>query len=187
MRRALLPVGRRITLGPRTLAQDSFNRPDSTVSPGTADSGQTWVELVSSSGIIGNQFYATSNSATVAYLECGQADMHATVKIAALTGSAQGIAARLIDTAHMWRFIGGATSSTLWLYNGSNTQEITGMPGFVAGDTIGLKCQGNVITCYINGVQVGQTTNAANNTGTKVALVASVTASRFDDLLVITP
>ena len=73
-------VGSRLLLGgPAILVRDSFNRPDSATTLGSADSGQAWTPAVGTWGISSDQAYLASATAqAVAVIDAGRANLKLT-------------------------------------------------------------------------------------------------------------
>jgi len=162
---------------------DAFNRADNSSSLGTADTGQTWTALNGTWGIDTNKArnYSPGTQA-FATVDTGSANITAQLVVTGGTSSGGGITFRAVDLNNLW--FTECDSGQMLLYrvqSGSYTQIITGMPAVSSGDVIQVITQGNLITIFRNGSQVGQTTQSFNNTATKHGLRDYGGAIRLDD------
>lgn len=168
------------------LSTDSFDRADSTTSPGATDGAGTldpltWVERTGAWGISSNQ--AFTNSAvlrSVATVNLGVSDIDIQVTLAVL-GSA-GLTFRFSDTSNLWWVRNNAGTLELTERNGG-VQNVRGSAaGLTAGDTIRVVANGDDIECFRNGVSQFTYNSSFNNTATHHGLFNNNdTTARLDN------
>lgn len=166
------------------VAADSFNRADGAAGLGTSDSNHAWSAWAGTAGISSRQAYATAAANTKAVINPGIADGYFELNVTAL-GSQAWLIFRGTDTNNHWRV--GVTSGTLQLQkvvSGSATSPLTTNMGAFTTGRVGVRCSGNTITVYRDGVQVGQAVDSAHATATNVGLQTADTTTRFDNLWV---
>lgn len=176
---------------------DSVTRADSATSLGLATTGQAWIPVRGTWGVLGNQIYipATDGSQNLAVIEAGTADVQVDVKLVGNPAApSQGIAMR-VNTAN----------GDHLLLNGANLySRINNVLGaaigpafsstFVTGDTMRVTCKGSTITVYRQTASTGAfnqvmtTTTTINQTMTAHGLRANIdssVAARFDDFAIV--
>lgn len=201
-----LMLSRRTKLGAGAVAalvSDAFNRADSTTTLGNADTGQAWSPSVANSwGITGNRAYLSTTSGDAGYLatvSAGQATQDATIDIQ-VPAAAGGLLFRVVDFSNHLLFDLNKVTNAWTLYKAvaGGYTSLASAPFTVNGTTIyTLRCTvtaAHLITCFIDGAQVGQVTDSANSTGQGVGMrvyhdanVYFGTEPRFDNLRVVAP
>lgn len=166
---------------------DSFDRADSALTLGNADTGQAWLAGSGTWGIASNLGYnVASGGDGGAVVDAGIANVIVRVTLATLS-TQSGLIFRYVDEANLWRFI--QSSGTFYLQRrvaGGNT-TVAGFPTGTAvnGDRLKVIASGDSISVYQNDSLLGSTTDATHNTATKHGLHAFVsTAARFNDFSV---
>lgn len=152
----------------RIVVADSFQRADSAVSLGSADTGQAWTAHGGTPGIAGNQAYFAATALDGgASVESGAANVTVSVVCTAIGGDF-GVIARLTDGSNYIRLVhtGGAVFFQKRV-GGGFTTFATQAWTLTAGDVFTLACSGNTLTARINGTQIGTTSDAFNNTATR--------------------
>lgn len=163
---------------------DNFNRADSAAALGTpSDGGSAWVATSGGWGISSNQAYQySSTNHHVAYLEASVADVDVEVTITT-RGTDSGLSARVVDDNN--HLLVATSGSGVYLYKKvSGSFTLLGSYGTAIsdGDTIKLRCSGNDLTVYVNGVSRITATESDHNTATKHGLRNNDnTAARWDN------
>jgi len=164
------------------LVGDTFNRTDGVV--GTSTSGAVW------SNVLGNDFNVISNKCGLVaatnsrvVVDLAIDDFYVEVKMDACTGSGY-LLFRYTDDSNYWRVgVSGGKYTLQRMLAGTLTTIITNIHSFIAGERLGVECNGNIIKIYVNGKVVYTLTDTANNTATKVGLNTGETATRFDNFV----
>lgn len=164
---------------------DTFTRDDSAESLGIATTGQAWTSLLGKIGISSNQAYLPAATGSWSVIDTGVADYYVEAEIATISNGDWGLIFRCVDINNMWRIL--STYNSLVLYKrvgGVNTGTYLKAGCYMAsGDVLGVKCDGDDITIYVNGRVVDSFTSSVNNTGTKVGLSMSDTTQRFENIV----
>jgi hypothetical protein len=174
---------------------DSFTRANNASSLGSANTGQTWTQLLGTWGISSNQAYISASAGQIkeaAVIQSGKSDVTVQVKIAA-SGGNPGILLRAADVDN-----GLATNPTALfrLQAGGYTSILTFSTAISVGDTLRLTAVGSNITAYRQAgstgsfSSIGSITEAFGQTNTKHGLRSdtnTANATRFDDFRIFTP
>lgn len=135
---------------------DTFTRADSAVSLGTSETGQPWVQVNNVYGISSGQVYspnATQNERWV--IDTGYSDCTVEVKIAAIAaGGSLGLCLRMAADG-LTGFNLNQTNIFQYTSPSTNTSLGTFSQTFVAGDTMRVKMEGQIITVYRQAGSVG--------------------------------
>jgi hypothetical protein len=170
-------------------AGDSFNRTDSTTTPGSNDRGSVaaWSESAGAWGISSNRLYLTASSASALCTRTGTLNFEwLEVTVPVWTSGEAFLVFRYTDTSNYVRW-GGTVGSdpVLVVRNGgvdtTYTMDANGDDHtLAAGDVLAVRCTGSVIECFANGVLV---ICISDNTeqGTGIGVRTSTDVPRFDD------
>lgn len=169
---------------------DSFNRANSAVALGNADTGQTWSALGGTWGISANQAYFVTGGTTnslYAVVDSGLADTTVQVTIAVTDVTEEPrVVFRAVDVNNLWIV---STSGVVYKrVAGSYTSAATFTHTFVNGDIVSVVLLGNSITAKVNGTTVATVTDSFNATATKHGigqLLLNTNVTRFDDFSVL--
>lgn len=163
---------------------DSFDRANSAVSLGDADSGQTWTAHAGTWGISGNAAYQPSATAGGrATVESGVADGTVEVTVATAGGSS-GVVLRLSDASNYVRAFFSSTDSIFLqkVVAGSATTIASGAVTHANGDVLRAVMSGSNYTIYQNGDEVLTGSDAFNSnfadTLNRVTVVADADGNR---------
>lgn len=185
----ILSVTKQSTIKP-VVVYDSFNRDDSELTLGDADTGQTWEALVGTWGISSNQAYAAafSSSFAKAAIDAGISDCRVSVKIAVEDSNYPRLAFRISDTINEFVFANNADGylSLSKRIAGGTTQLAENQSYSVAAGTVlSVVLNGTNIKAYFDGVLAFDITESFNQTATKHGIqVYSNTLPRFDNFAV---
>lgn len=162
---------------------DLFNRADNATSLGTASTGQTWTNTISTIGVSGNRAKVSAAGNARAIINTGQANFEAHIDFVTL-GTTAWFMFRYTDATNLWRV--GLTGGRVTLEKIiSGSRSVVGTYTLMyAGDRIGVKCVGDAITIYQNGKQIAAITSADSMGGTSVGLNVDNVDSSFDNLIV---
>lgn len=167
------------------LISDSFNRTNNTTSLGTTDTGQTWVVVSGTWGIISNQAYAPiPTNPSIAYVDAGISDISVTETITWISN--EGFVFRYTDASN--HLLVRISSTGLGLFkNVTGTSTSIGNYAFTPTTTtytLKVVAQGSSITVYLDGTQRITATETFNQTSTKVGMREASSSGRLDDFLV---
>lgn len=170
--------------------QDTFSRPDSTSSLGTADTGQVWSALAGVWGISsGRAYMVTQAGDTMAAIDCGKADIDLSCDVT--VNGKPGVMFRCQDANNTLMMFYN-TGNGIQLYRKiSGTYTLMGTTAITIGSgavsTWRIVATGQTITLYVGGVQQLQVTNANYLlTATKVGIrINDASAPYFDNLTVV--
>lgn len=172
------------------VVSDLFNRADSAVSMGNADTGQAWANLLGTWGILSNRAYNAVGSADAsAGIEAGATDVTVTATIVTRDAGSC-VIARAQDTANYYLVLNASGGTNTILYKkvaGAYTQLGSTVTGGTEGDVIALKATGTAIKAYRNTIEIISVTDGALTTGTKAGLRADTAGAKFDTFSVTTP
>lgn len=165
-------------------ASDLFDRPDSLVSLGTADSGQPWVEFVGTWGLNGGRAYVVASGAggqNTVVVDTSLADGTLTVTLQTLGGDC-GVIFRATDGQNY--YVATYSASAMWLYkvvaDGYNSLGALSIDG-ASGDILSVVLDESSIDIQQNGVSKIATTDSTWLTQTKQGLRAfGVDGTYFD-------
>lgn len=170
---------------------DWFDRADSTTL-GETRTGQTWVDLAGSIGIVGNQA-AGGAGYSLSTVETGGGNGTVSVTVVA-PGSEFWIVLRGSDAGNHWRF-GRWQSGDYQLQQvvghaiGSPVMATMNTVAPAAGDTVECRLTASALGCSVNGVPVVSTTDQFNANAANVGLAtwsgAGPATTRFDGLVVL--
>lgn len=166
-------------------ASDQFDKANSAVSLGTAETGEAWVAASGTWGISSNEAYIPAGAGGTrrnAYLETGWPDGSAGIKLGTVVETGVGIVARYIDASN-YLFVHANTDGFWYLY-----EIVAGIVGLLAigGDgtsagagSVGwVHFEGTTCRLYINGVASADATcNVALVGGTKHGIHAGTTVT----------
>lgn len=144
--------------GPAGLgARDAFDRPDGGTGLGEAESGQRWVEIAGTWGVVEGEAHVTapaSGRRSIAVVETGSSDGTVQATMTAPAGGA-GIVFRYHDPFNYWLAIAApkvATWNVLKVVDGTLTRVgNVGLAATTAGTTISVDLSGRRIELFING------------------------------------
>ena len=170
---------------------DSFNRADSTTTPGSTDGGTafTWSEELGTWGISSNQAYITASANSYMTIDVGESDFEeVSVDVTVLAATAEAwINFRYSDGNNRWRW-GGEIATDARLEKvvagavTTYTPDVNGSDWEIAqGDTLMVRAHGSVIECFINGKHAITISDSFNDTATEVGLQTELTSTRFDN------
>lgn len=173
-----------------TGASDTFTRADSNTSLGTSSGGQVWTPHTGTWGITSNKGYLVTQSGdSVATVDAGISDFDMSIDVT--VQGAVGIVFRAVDDQnYLLLFVNAGQWQFYKRVAGTYTQFGVNMDvslGTVAGTTATWRVtgSGNTITCYLAGVQKGQTTQSQFNTATRYGMRQNDgAAARYDNLVV---
>lgn len=163
---------------------DTFNRADATDGLGIATSGQTWVSVLGNvMGISSNKAYLPVAANSRSIINLSVSDFYAEVTIDA--GTIGYMLFRYSDSTNLWRIgiSGGGVFTLQKIVAGTLTTLVNAICNYTAGDRIGVKCEGNIITVYLNGRVVYSVTDSAVNTGTYVGINVDNITTRFNNFI----
>lgn len=144
---------------------------------GTATCGKAWTADVGTFNIVSKYVSPASAQNTIATYDLGVKDFYASMKIGDIT-NAKWLLFRYVNSSSFLRF---GMSGNVCTLSQVATPLLTF--GFVAvGDVLGVKCQGDLISVYINGELRGTVTNSYNNTATKFGIQASTTDAKIGEV-----
>jgi hypothetical protein len=167
---------------------DTFNRADDAAGLGTSDSGHVWTLATGTLGIAGKKAYAPAAVNSRAIVDLGVDDFYAEV-ICSITGTGKSgyMLFRYVDGGNFWRFghVNGALSlykSVAYTATAISLSTVLSDTSISSGDRIGVKCNGDVITIYKNGIELHSLTDAALATATKIGINIDNVATTFDNI-----
>lgn len=164
---------------------DSFDRANNSSSLGTADSGQAWVALAGTWGILSNQAYLVSSTGNdMAYIDAGLSDCTVTAVIQGDVDAHWRIAARIIDVLNALVLTVTATSLTIFRVTAGGGSAIANATGLTVtvGDRLGIDCRGSDISIVQNGNTLVTASETQGQLSTKHGLQADATAlGRWND------
>lgn len=128
---------------------DSFDRDDSALSLGTADSGHVWTAHLGTWGISSNKGYNPSaTSSAIATVDSGVVDCTVAVTLSGhLSGAEPGIYVRYVDADNWIRFVQGSDNNVYL------QKRIAGVGGTV-GSAANVRAEGAVLSVVISGTSV---------------------------------
>lgn len=181
---------RRTDTPPTLLRYDDFNRSDGALAGSTpSDGGSAWVAALTGGS---NSWAVSSNTASASgtnrpgvYLEASTPDVlvEATVQQATYGGLMARYASSGPGNYSFWYFVLFGSGASIQLYRWTNSgyteyDSSTGHAAISAGDVLSLRCVGDQINCYVNGVKViGPITDASLTANTKHGLQAPNTST----------
>lgn len=180
--------------GVRVLVSDSFNRADSALTLGNADTGQAWSVLSGTWGVNSNTAYkvATDDVDQAVVVETGRSDVSVTTTIATMPDvNGAGLVLRATDNSNYLLAICILTVSEIRLYSqvaGSFTLLATGSWTSPAnGDVLKAVLNGTSINILLNGVSKITYSTSVQQTATKHGLYLRRLTPRLDNFLVTAP
>lgn len=169
---------------------DTFNRADSTTSPGSPTHGGAYTVRAGTWGIASNNLRAVTSTAEAMLTFPGAIDFDATVKMTT-PGPNSGLLFRWVDANNTW-LCQMNTSEVIHLYRRvggtwvsmRNLGRVT-----VAGDVVRIVAIGPRIWCYRNGVLVATIGDQFYSVATDIMgfRASTDTTARFDEITVRTP
>jgi hypothetical protein len=167
---------------------DSFNRTDSTTTPGSTDRGtvEAWTEDLGAWGINSNAAYISAAANSYMTLT-GTADFEELAVTMSTWASGEGwLNFRYTDGSNRLRFGGTvATAAVLTVISGGvSTRTVTADDDhftLAAGDRLSVRCTGSVIECFVNGALAICVTETTQQSATRIGLQTATTAPRFND------
>lgn len=153
------------------LVSDTFDRPDSTTSLGTADTGQVWAALDGTWGIETNRAYTPGGGLDrQAVVESGASDVTVEVTVPVVTTGA-GVVGRSVDGSNYWLWTWEAGVPRMALYKrvgGGHTlvgsYSLAALPD---GSRLGLRMTGTTVVGLLDGMDVLTVTDSAHQTATR--------------------
>jgi hypothetical protein len=170
-----------------TNVTDSFNRADSAVSLGTADSGQTWTALTGTWGISSNKAYLVTHvNQDTAYIDNALSDCAVQVTFNPVAANNSRLVFRLTDASnfHFVQSEGGSTYKHYKYESGGFTQLGSYATTPANGDVLKVVLNGSSIDTYLNGTVRISVSNSFNSTATKHGIGGAngtPTAERWED------
>lgn len=168
------------------IVSDSFNRTDSAVTPGSADTGQTWSSATY--GISSNQLYNTASNFGQCLLSNMPVDQYtAQVTLATVDNvHQQFIIFRFVDTSNAF-WAGNDTG--IWRITrnlaGVQTSLGTGAGTPANGDVIKVTVNGTALKLYVNGTLKVSVVDANMPTGSTIGLwITQSTTARLDNFTI---
>jgi hypothetical protein len=173
------------------LAQDSFNRANSTTSLGVADTGQTWQYFSANSwGISSNQAYCSTGAVNNScFVDVGvSVDTKTSVKINVIE-QYSALAVRRNSNPSTNEFYGvrynNGILQVVKVSAGGTSTLGSGSVTMVNGDTLSVECIGTSIKAYVNSVLIVTVTDSSYTNYTGYGLyLTNRTTTRFDDFKV---
>lgn len=170
---------------------DSFNRADSTTTPGSTDQGSTraWTEDLGAWGISSNRAYISAAGNSIMTITGAYDFEELSVEVPTWGADDAWLIFRCTDVNNRVRW-GGTVGSRPQLQvinagaiavdlspdvNLATTERI-----LAAGDRLSVRCQGSVIECFLNGKLILSVSDETEQ-GTRVGLQVDTTAIRFDN------
>jgi len=174
------------------LAEDSFDRADSTTTLGTADSGQAWTADVGTWGINGNKGYRVGTTdGAMATIDVGAADQTVSAVAVLVNGNYHGVVARMTDTNNFYLAQGNNARTQLYKrVAGTYTQLGSNGAAISNGDTLTLRVSGTSIKLIVGGVDRITATDSGLATGNRCGMRTGNTGADvcyYNDLLVEAP
>lgn len=162
--------------------RDSFNRPDSPVMLGLAESGQTYQVTDGAFGISGGQA-CIPNGGNSRVITPAAADVFAEVTVAATDIEAWLVFRASTATPDYWRF-GFRTANSVELQKvvAGSVTVLAGPFDASVGSRLAVKCLGSTVTAFINGQSLATVADSFNSTASAVGLQCFTTPARFDNL-----
>lgn len=145
---------------------------------GTASCGKLWTADVGTFNVSGGYASPTSAINTIATYDLGVKDFCASMKIGDIN-NAKWLLFRYVSSSSFLRLGIGEQGDLHLQQVGTDILEI----GRCAiGDILGVKCQGDLISVYVNDELRGTVTNSYNNTATKFGIQASTTGAKIGEV-----
>lgn len=162
---------------------DSFTRTNSTTSLGSADTGQSWTQLLGTWGINSNTAYQSSSvSDAMSIVDSGYSNGEVVAKFSAYGDNS--LYFRVTNATNWWRFTYEAGSIYLQKCSAGSVTTISSTTyTAVNGDIAKVALSGPSVSCFINNVPKLSTVDAFLQTNTKHGIGNSYTEpnGRFDD------
>lgn len=177
--------------GPSALVRDSFNRPDSTSSPGSTQTGQAWRADGGTWGISGNQAYRSDGGdGNLLTVPTGVSDMVVAATVTNRDGGHQGIIARgSEDLLDLYLLDASEAAWRLFKRTGGGFAQLGGGTPATPFSRMELSVVGSTLKVILDGVQVFTMRDTSITAGTRAGFRyggGSLTA-RFDDFEVRQP
>lgn len=147
-------------VSPNWYTSDTFDRTDSTTTPGSTNGGlaKTWTESSGTWGIISNTAYITASADSIMTLTWTRNVDWLEVTVPTWTSGTAHLVFRYTDGSNYLRFGGTVAGQALLeqIVAGVATTIATaednqGLFTLAAGDTLAVRCNGSVIECFVNG------------------------------------
>lgn len=172
----------------KTIIQDGFNRTDSAVTMGNANTGQAWSPLLGTWGISGNQAYCINTTGTNITVVDDAKTANGIFSLTLKFSVSEGIVFRLSDSSN-YLALRISTNDLSLIKTVANVTTAIGsyIMTTVVGTVYSIKvvCNGSRIQCYLDGVLRLTVIDSFNSTATKCGLRTNPsTAGRFDEFLV---
>ena len=176
------------------IASDTFNRLDSTTTLTNTETWQPWIPLLGTWGIASNNAYTpTSLNNSIAVFDClnGNIDLTCAVSNSAWTSVYGGVVLRATDVNNLLIFVSNNAGNMLYKKDGGVYTQLATNALIPVNNTEYINrvvANGNVITCYIDGVQkltytlVGDEVAKFGIAKTKFGMHSSSSAFRFNNL-----
>lgn len=170
----------------KILVSDTFQRTNSTVGLGNADTGQTWV-VAGNYGIISNQAYMSSGSLATAYISSGYSDCAITVKETAAgeSGRFSGLIIRHTNSSNYIRAVFQDNGLFLQRIQAGETTSI-GFKTVTRSANLILRAviKGDSIQIFMNGELQISATESFNSTAQNHGLITAALNARYDNFIV---
>lgn len=167
----------------KIIANDTLKRaPNVDITDASIDGA--WVELASGFTVQSDGAYGDTDSACIAVINSGSADLKFQVEVEQASVLA-GIAFRVQDSSNYLRYVVGNTTSVLQKVVAGSATAIS--PGVAlvgsAPHTLKVVVSGDTIKCFDNGTEVFNETVADFNTETQHGIYSDRIANRLSDFI----
>lgn len=169
---------------------DTFNRADSTTTPGQTNGGlpKTWTESSGTWGIISNTAYITASADSIMTLTWTRNVDWIEVSVPTWTSGTAHIVFRYTDGSNYLRWGGtvGAVAALEQVVAGAATtistaEDNQGLFTLAEGDALAVRCQGSVIEGYVNGRLAVCVSDTTQENATIIGLRLTTNVPRLDN------
>lgn len=171
----------------KLLVMDTFNRADSALALGTADTGQVWTNNSGILGISSNKVYMPSGSSAIATLDSKQSKVAVSFVDSGIqeSGFFNGVIARYTDTSNYVRAVLQTTTLFLQRRQAGTTTVLNSVAVTRNdGDIYKLVADGTTLTVFKNGVNILTVSESFNNSATRQGMIVSTALARMDNFTV---
>lgn len=178
------------SVSPNWYTADTFDRADSTTTPGSTNGGlaKTWTESSGTWGIISNTAYITANADSIMTLTWTRNVDWLEVTVPTWTSGTAHLVFRYTDGSNYLRFGGTVAGQALLeqIVAGvattiSTAEDNQGLFTLAAGDTLAVRCNGSVIEGYVNGRLAVCVSDTTQESATIVGLRLTTNVPRLNN------
>lgn len=173
---------------------DTFDRADSTTTPGSTNGGlaKTWTESSGTWGIISNTAYITANADSIMTMTWTANVDWMEVAVPTWTSGTAHLVFRYTDTSNYLRF-GGTVGSQALLEQVvagvattiSTAEDNQGLFTLAAGDTLAIRCKGSIIEGYVNGRLAVCVSDTTQQSATIIGLRLTTNVPRLNNFFAV--